>query len=68
MVPCQALRLLIYVVLWNKRRRDRENGVLEASVSTEKESVSSHVRLPATRVYTFNIRTCVYVRIIMYVH
>ena len=36
-------------------------------MSTEKESVSSLVRLPATRVYTrahtFNIRVCVYVRI-----
>ena len=72
-VPCKALLLLIYIVLWNKRKRDRATGGSTGGVvSMKKELVCSFVRLPATRVYTrahtFNISACVYVRITMYVH
>ena len=59
MVPCQALLLLIYVVLWNYNFKVKVKS-------------PSLVRLPATRVYTgthtFNIHTCIYVHIIMYIH
>ena len=72
MVPCQALRLLIYVVLRNKYRRDRPTWSTDG-VSVDGEGIGVFARTPAshTHVYachTFNIRTCVYVRIIMYVH
>ena len=58
MVPCQALRLLIYVVLWNKRRTDsvrrkywrhqcrrRRNRCLRSYACLPHACIRAHIRL-----------------------
>ena len=66
-VPCQALRLLIYVVLWNKRRRDRARMEYWRHQYRRRRNrclrtYACQPRAYHTRAHTFNIRTCVYVR------